>query len=105
MVKVMVFSSVLSLLKNWYPFYKILIIAIFSPMVFHAISPVICFLFCSSYRQGIKQLLSCCCRHTQVQHAPGGDQIQLSHIQQGYNYIHNVQNILVVSFCRIFVIL
>ena len=56
------------------------------PVVFHAINPMIYFIFCSSYRQGIKQLLSCCCRRTHVHQAPGGNQIELGDIPQVHRY-------------------
>ena len=32
------------------------------PAIYHAVNPMICFLFCSSYRQEIKHILSCFCR-------------------------------------------
>ena len=47
------------------------------PVMFHAINPVIYFIFCPSYRQGIKQPLSCCFRRVHEQHLPGSNQIEL----------------------------
>ena len=80
--QVMFFTRVFSLPTNWCTFVKIASIVTAFPLVFHAINPVIYLIFCSSYRQGIKQLLSCCCRHAQVQHAPGGHQIELANTPQ-----------------------
>ena len=48
------------------------------PAIFHAINPVIYFIFCSSYRQGIKQIFSCCCHQSIVRRSmSGGEQIEL----------------------------
>ena len=53
-------------------------------LVFHAINPVIYFTFCPSYRQGIKQLLSCCFRRVHEQHSPGSNQIELDSIPRAW---------------------
>ena len=42
------------------------------PVIFHAINPVLYFLFCPCYRHAIKQIFSCCCRRLSP---PGGRQI------------------------------
>ena len=78
--------SLFSPATNCTIFYKVSNIVSVFPMVFHAINPVIYFIFCSSYRQGIKQLFFCCCCHTHVHHAPGGDQLELNNIPQAGPY-------------------
>ena len=61
------------LLDTVYPF----------PNIFHAVNPVIYFIFCSSYRQGLKQIFSCCCRRSTVGSIPPGrKQIQLKIVPQ-----------------------
>ena len=64
-----------SLLTDWCTFDRVYNVVVILPVVFHAVNPMIYFIFCSSYRQEIKQLLCCCPRCTHVHHAPGGDQL------------------------------
>ena len=60
-------------------------IAIITPYVFHAINPVIYFIFLSSFRQGFKNIFrSSCCSRTRPQ-APA-DNFELNNIPQG---LHN----------------
>ena len=74
---IMYLIDLFSMVTDRCTFNKIFNIVRTFPLVFHAIYPMINFIFCPSYRQVIKQLLSCCCRHTQIHHAPSGDQIEL----------------------------
>ena len=72
-----------SLVTDWCTIDKVDIFVVELPLVFHAINPVIYFIFCSSYRKEIKQLLSCCCCHTHLHYAPDCDQmIELGNIPQ-----------------------
>ena len=80
--QIVFFTNVLSLPTGWCTFIKVASIVAASPIVFHVINPAIYIIFCSSYRQGIKQLFTCCCRHALVHHAPGGDQKELGNIPQ-----------------------
>ena len=82
MIRVMYQTYLVSLVTDWCTFLKVYSVVVIFPTVFHAVNPVIYFSFCPSYRRGIKQLLSCCCRCTHVYHAAGGDQIVLGNIPQ-----------------------
>ena len=82
MVQVMYLNVFFLLVINRCTFLKVITVVVIFPTVFHAINPLIYFIFCPSYRQGIKQLLSRCFRHAYEQHAPGGDQIELANIPQ-----------------------
>ena len=67
--------------SEWCTWFKIFLIVYPFPDIFHAINPVIYFIFCSSYRQGLKQIFSCCCRQSTVgRNAPGGEQIELQNV-------------------------
>ena len=56
--RVMYLFSLFSLVTDWCTFFKVnCVVAIFPRLVFHSINPVVYFIFCSSYRQGMKQLL------------------------------------------------
>ena len=51
--------------------------------IFHAINPMIYFIFCSSYREGTKQIFSCCCPQSTVRrNPPGGEQIKQENVRQ-----------------------
>ena len=82
MERVMYLNVLFLLVINWCTFLKVITVVVIFPTVFYAINPLIYFIFCPSYRQGIKQLLSRCFRHAYEQHAPGGDQIELGNILQ-----------------------
>ena len=47
---------------------KVVNIVSLFPVVFHAVNPLMYFIFCLSNRQGIRQLLACCCRRAHVHH-------------------------------------
>ena len=80
MNRVMYLINLFSLVTDWCTFFKASNVVVIFPLIFHAINPVIYFIFCSSYRQGIKQLVSCCLRRVHDEHAPGGDQIELDNM-------------------------
>ena len=49
------------------------------PVVFHAINPMIYFIFCSSYRKGLRQAFSCSCRGARDHRANAvGDNVELN---------------------------
>ena len=80
--QVMNLVNSISNVTDWCTFDKVDNIVILFPVMFHAINPLIYFIFCSSYRQGIKHLLCCCYRFTHEQHAPADHQLQLGNIPQ-----------------------
>ena len=65
---------VFSLLSDLCTGFRILIVLSALPNIFHTINPLLYFIFCSSYRQGIKQIFSCCCRQSTVRRNPPGDE-------------------------------
>ena len=70
---------VFSLASDWCLALKILYIALPFRLLFHAINPVIYFMFCSSYRMGIKRVFSCCCDQSPFSGNPSGrEQIELN---------------------------
>ena len=63
------------------------------PYAFHAINPVIYFIFCLSYRQGLKHIFFCCCpQSVSRRNLPGGEQIALENEQQQGNNNNNNNN-------------
>ena len=70
------------IVTDWCTFDKVYNAVAMFPIVFHAINHVIYFVFCSSYRQGLKQLLYCNCCRSHKRHAPGNEQIELGNIPE-----------------------